>query len=54
MEKMRQIYRDLKREDLEYEKKQGNDHTYNRHYSQKGGHKERSIANDPHKKSKRR
>lgn len=43
----------LHQEDEEYAKQQGRNQDKD-HYSQKGSHKERSIANDSRKKSKRR
>jgi len=33
---------------------EGDSDEQNQHYSEKGGHKSRSIANDPHKQSRRR
>ncbi|MBU0974230.1 hypothetical protein KKD03_00825 [Patescibacteria group bacterium] len=48
----KEILKKLHQEDVKFEKE------YNipkdKHYSQKPGHKERSIANNPRKKSKRR
>lgn len=55
MGKIREALRGLRREDIEYEQKQGNDDGgRDTHYSQKNGHKQRSEANNPRKKSKRR
>ena len=54
MGKRLEQFKRMGREDREAEEAQGNDVDNNTHYSSKNGHKQRSVANNPRKKSKRR
>lgn len=52
MGRLKEIFKQLAREDREWEEKIPDDN--NKHYSEKNGHAQRSVANDKRKKSKRR